>query len=251
MDESLAIVCFQWNTGFRDYRPEYVNVLQRMVERNLSLEHRFICITDEYEGFDDKVDIIPIPKSARGIAELQSPEGSRFPASYRRLWLFSQEATMLADRVMLLDIDCIILNPLDPLFDTPGDFVGWRPKSGNWSREDRIGGAIWLLRTGTHTRVWEEFAQDPAAAMAKARKAGYRGSDQAWLSYCLANKCALWPRDIGIYKPPKPSGIYQNQDGIHKWEHPPEDAIVATFNGIQKPWSPGMQKKRWVREYWR
>jgi|SRR6056297_110709 len=246
MNETIAIVCFQWNTGFRDYQPEYVNVLQRMVARNLSLEHRFICITDEYQGFSADVEILPVPKSAREIAKLQSPEGSRFPASYRRLWLFSNEATMLADRVMLLDIDCIVCGWLDPFFESSQDFVGWRPISGRWSREDRVGGGTWLLRTGTHTRVWEDFIADPLAAMKKARKAGYRGSDQAWISYCLAEDCAVWTDEMGIYR----SGIYQNQDGMKKWQWPPEDARIVHFNGVQKPWSPSMQKKQWIREYW-
>lgn len=247
--ESIAVVCFQWNTGFREYKAEYVNTLARMVSRNLSLPHRFICITDEKKGFENNVEVIPTPKSAKQICRLQSPEGSRFPASYRRLWLFSKGAEFIADRVLLLDIDCIITGSIDHLFDFDDDFVGWRPMKGRWSKQNRIGGGTWLLRTGTHSWVWDSFIEDPALAIKKARSNGYRGSDQAWMSYCLANSCKVWlnlPGNSGSFE----AGIYQNQDGVKKWEKPPKNASIVHFNGVEKPWSVNMQRKQWIKEYW-
>ncbi len=239
--ETIAIVCFQWRNGYREYKPEYVNILERMVSRNLSIPYRFICISDETEGFSDNVEVMPLPGKAREIADIKTIEGPKYPSCHRRLWLFSKEAQSIADRIMLLDIDMVVVGDMAPLFEYQDDFIGWRPR-GNWGQKCRIGGAIWLLRAGTHSWVWDDFVRDPKAAIKAARSAGYRGSDQAWVSYCLAENCKVFPRELGLY---------QSQDKIKKMDAPPEDTIMVQFNGDEKPWSNEMQKVEWVKKHWR
>lgn len=235
----IAVCCFQWNNGFRAYLPEYVNVLARSVRRHLPIDHRFYCITDETEGFGKDVTLVPLPREARALAEMPSPMGRKFPSSFRRLWLFSQEAAALGERIFLLDIDCVITGDLSPLFDPKDDFVGWRPNF-IWGNGDRIGGGTWLLRAGTRTSLWERMLSDPAHWIMKARRANYAGSDQAIMSYLLKG-CAVWPKD---------SGIYQAQDmkRTHKYKLP-SDARIVHFNGAQKPWQ--MRNIPWVKEHWR
>ena len=41
------VICIKWGTKFG---PEYVNRLYKMVQKNLSLPHRFVCFTDSAEG---------------------------------------------------------------------------------------------------------------------------------------------------------------------------------------------------------
>jgi hypothetical protein len=234
-----SIVCFQWNIGFRDYRAEYVNVLARSIRRHLPMPHRFICVTEETDGFDAGVEVLPLPEAARAVADLVTPERRGFPSSYRRLWALSEEARILGDRVMMLDIDCVITGDLSPLFEVDVDFVGWRPNFVWGNGEKRIGGGTWLLRTGTRAEVWERFSANPAALIAEARAAGFRGSDQAILSYMLQG-CALWPMQ---------SGIYQAQDmkelGLANL---PADARIVHFNGKRKPWD--CVDVPWIREHW-
>jgi hypothetical protein len=233
--ESISIVCFQWNEGYREYLPGHVNVLARSIKRHFSSPHRFICITDETEGFDSTVEVMRLPDEARAVAKLKTVEDTaRLPSSYRRLWTFSKEAKCLGDRVMMLDIDCVITNSIDPLFSMQDDFVGWTPST-VWGRP-RIGGGTWLLRTGTRTKVWTEFSVNAAR---QARQEGFRGSDQAWLSYKLGSTCARWPLE---------SGIYQKQDMAHYWSRLPEDARIVHFNGDSKPW--GMLNIPWIKKNW-
>lgn len=227
---TLSVVCWQWNVGFRTYLPGHVNALARMVKRNLPQPHRFICITDETEGFAPQVELLPTPDAAKEVGDLPSPEGRCYPSCYRRLWMFSDEARCLGDRVLLLDIDCLVLDDLTPLVDRPEDFVGWRPNY-QWGNE-RIGGGTWLLRTGTHTHVWDDFTPDEAA---RVRALGYRGSDQAWLSYKLRG-CAVWPED---------AGIFQSQDlGRHRVPSKPRGARIVHFNGKRKAWQ--MRHVHWI-----
>ncbi|KKK49835.1 hypothetical protein LCGC14_3131060, partial [marine sediment metagenome] len=130
-DEQIAVVCYLWgNDGFSDprgFEPEQVNVLARRVKENLSFPHRFICITDESEGFSQDVELMPLPDEARAIANIPTAQGhKRFPSCYRRLWTFSKGAKALGDVVLVLDIDCFITGCLDPLFDFMPDahFIG-------------------------------------------------------------------------------------------------------------------------------
>lgn len=231
-----SIVCWMWNEGFREYRPEHVNALAKMVKRHLREPHRFICITDETEGFSPDVEVIQTPAAAKRLADLRSPEGKRFPSCYRRLWMFSEEAKVLGDRVLLIDIDLVVVADLAPVFDHPQEFVGWRPFR-DWGNQCRFGGGIYLLTPGTRTQVWTEFKGNESVQ--KARAAGFRGSDQAWLSYMLGGKEVYWGRD---------SGIYSIRDMKGTEAILPPDARLVQFNGPVKPW---LSPLPWVRDHWK
>ena len=41
------VICMKWGDKFG---PEYVNRLHRMVEKNLTIPHRFVCFTDNGDG---------------------------------------------------------------------------------------------------------------------------------------------------------------------------------------------------------
>lgn len=264
-----SVVTWLWH-GPRAFEPRYVSVCARMVKAHLPEPHRFICVTDFHPSqFDGDVEVVPMPREARSLIDLQNPCGPKFPSSYPRLWTFSQEArAILGDRVLLLDVDVIIVRDMRPLFRLEQDFVGWRvrPPPGGPSR---FGGGTWLHTPGTRPLVWERFYGCPERAISLALAAGYVGSDQAWISYCLSTVEASWP---------EPSGIYCAQDYRKAWvraQQPqrqmriragsryrraallriqeiesraqprpkppplqvPADAIVLHMNGNAKPWN--------------
>lgn len=231
----------------RLFEPEYVNVMQRMFARHLPEKHRFICISDSKEGLSSDVEWMETPPEAKKLASLQSPEGERFPSCYRRLWTFSEDARALGDWVMCLDIDLVVVADMTPTFSLGADFVGWRPYR-DWGRKLRFGGGQFLLRTGTRTEVWDRFKG--VESIMEARAAGFRGSDQAWLSYVLADSRneAYWPTN---------SGLYSVRDLGPALDHPlelPKDARLVQFNGYAKPWhyAAGLAGPvPWVVEHWR
>jgi hypothetical protein len=233
----LSIVCWIWSEpGSRKYLPGHVNVLARMFARTLSVAHRFICVADSAQGFSPEVEVVITPALAREAGRLKSPEGSRFPSCYRRLWTFSEDARQVfGERVFLTDIDVVLTADLTPIVDRPEDFVGWRPLA-RWGRNnDRIGGGMYLLRTGSRAHVWTEF--QGAKSIARARAAGFRGSDQAWLSYCLSRE-TVWPQKCGLYSI---RDLHNGRDPL------PADARLVQFNGPAKPWD---SKIEWVRTHW-
>ena len=265
----IAVACYLWK-GSRDFRPEHVDALARMVRAHLPIAHRFVCVTDyPQQAFSTEVTAAEIPAIAMKLLLHANPCGDKFPVSYPRLWTFSEQARALGDLVLLLDVDCMVLRSMLPLFAIDADFVGWRvrPAPGN---PRRFGGGTWLLRTGTRVHVWDEFIANPEAAIARAAASGYLGSDQAWISYKLSETEREWP---------EPSGIYCAQDYRKSWVREtkrhekltrrraqlptkyraaltpapaplraPEDAIILHMNGEQKPWTVDDPV---VRQYWR
>lgn len=229
-----SYVTFLWG-GARAYRPEHVNVLAHAL-KYWDADAKFICVTDQ-TGFSPLVETFPMPKEAEALGALGAPQGKDFPSSYRRLWCFSEAATALGERIMLFDIDAMVVGPVRDLWDTEGDFVGWRPLS-IWGREDRIGGGTWMLRTGTVSCIWERFIQDPQKLIDDTRAKGWNGSDQAIMSRFLKSY-PTWPQFCGIYG---------SQDGVLEWELPPEGAKIVHFNGAEKAWRH--QSKAWIRAYY-
>lgn len=232
-----SIVCWMWNgvhLGDRPYHPSHVNTLRKAVARNMSEPFRFICVADRSNGFDKEVEFVRTPDDAVRVGNHRSPEGNRFPSCYRRLWNFSEGAKIFGERILCVDIDFVPVRDLLPIFDRPEEFVGWRPYR-DWGNKIRFGGGIYLLTPGTRTRVWTDFVG--AKSIQRARAAGFRGSDQAWISFCLGGKEPYWGKEAGIYS------IRDMKGTEHRL---PSDARLVQFNGPVKPWQSPLP---WVKEH--
>ena len=107
----VNVLCMKWGTR---YGPEYVNRLQAMVERNLSLPHRFVCMADNFDGLNPKVEALPLP-------ELVLPPGAP-DRGWRKLFSFMPKVGDLEGVTLFLDIDIVIIDKIDPFFEFPGEF---------------------------------------------------------------------------------------------------------------------------------
>lgn len=224
----------------RYFKPEHVIRLAELFKKHLKVEHRLVCITDEPHDNTGNVTWIKTPEAALAADRVRSPEGNRFPSCYRRLWAQSAAAAeILSPRVLAGDIDMLPVNDLTPVVDRNEPFVGWRPFR-DWGKHMRIGGGLQLFTPGAHPEIWADFIKNPSAAVAQARAAGFRGSDQAWLSYKVAHKVPVWGRDSGLYS-------IRDLGPDHEL---PADARLVQFNGPDKMWSY-RGRARWVAEHWR
>lgn len=243
----ISVTCWKWRpklpSGPRYFDSSHVNVLRAMVARHLPIAHRFICITDDTDGLDPRVEALPLPpKRFDEILPRQSNYNRRrpwsprkdFPSCYRRLWNFSSEAKSLGPRILALDIDLIVTGSLLPLVERDEDFIGWCDE-GNQS--PRVAGGVYLLRTGSHTEVWDDF--DPLTSPDTALWAGFKGSDQAWMSYKLAATCAKWGRADGLTKL-----TWTNSE--------PDESVRLVFTaGHSPPWARDVQRSyRWIKKHW-
>lgn len=220
-----------WKWGDR-YTGAHVNALARQVHRQLEQLHRFVCVTNDPAGIDpDVVDAVLEDRSA--FADTPSPEGRGWPSCYRRLELFHPDAERrFGARVLAMDLDTVVPGRLDPIVDRPEAFVILRDPV--WPRQGQ--GSLMLLSTGSHAHVWSWF--DPATSPALARAAGYRGSDQAWVSYCTPHRATWGPQD-GVYS--------YRRDLVPRGSSLPRDARVVSFHGRPKPWESPARELEWVR----
>jgi hypothetical protein len=218
----------------RKFRSKHVNVLHAMIGRHYPRPFRFVCITDDAEGLDPRIETMPMPVR---FDDLKSPHGERFPSCYCRLWVFSREATILGERILSLDIDVVILADLRPLVDRDEDFVGWGDKR---FEKNKIAGGVYLLRTGSMPQVWEEF--NPLTSPAAALSAGNRGSDQGWMSYRIKQPFGRWNGG---------ELVKINWTRAHS-RTTPQGARMVFTSGAKPPWSKE-QKHRypWIKEHWK
>jgi len=235
----LSVVCWRWKPfeGYRSqFGPEAINTLKRMVDRHYPDPHRFICCTDQPKGLDPDIEVVPI---WRDHSDLPHPHSHTHPSCYRRLKAFAPEMReVFGPRFVSVDLDCVILGDLRPVWNRPEDFVGW---GGTTNPPSAFNGSMWLMTAGARAKVWEQF--DPRRSPALAKAAGFYGSDQAWISYCLgpAGEARWTPAD----------GIYSYRIHVRPKGLVPDNAKIVFFNGKHDPWSPDVRTLPWVQEHWR
>ncbi len=234
----LTVVTWMWHSPGRDFDAKHVRRLAHCVRKNLTVPHEFICITSD-PPVGPGVITFKTPRNALKLAEYKSPEGVNFPACYRRLWLFSEEAKMIGDRFLLLDLDVVVVGNIDHIAKMEGSFVGWVPGESTWHGKNRFGGGMYLLTAGAHTDVYTDFTG--SKSIAAARSAGYRGSDQAWINHKLYGKHPSFSHEAGVVmsrelKPPH--------------YHLPRNTRVVQFSGRIKPWHVNQHDVTWLKEAW-
>lgn len=235
----LVVCCWKWRSppGYRStFGGEHVNVLRRMVARHYPDPHEFVCITDDAEGIDADIRIVPLWTD---FADLPNPMSSRNPSCYRRLKSFSEEAAeLIGPRFVSLDLDAVLLRDMRPVWNVADDFKIW----GDTARGTPYNGSMFLLTAGARRRVWEEFDARSSPALGVHR--GYIGSDQAWIACALGPHESRWTQTDGVYS-------YIN-DIRRAGGKLPVDARIVFFHGKFDPWQPAIQDAHaWVRDNWR
>jgi hypothetical protein len=221
----INFVTWKWRqANFPDiYRAEHVNVLEAMVRRNYDGQCRFICVTDDPEGITGET--FPLWSDCDGMP---NASGANFPSCYRRLKIFdpaTQESMDICpdDRVISLDLDTVIVGEINSLFDRSDAFVCWKVMFGAL---EAFNGSLWMLRAGSHAEVWEDFDGERSAK--EAIDAGFRGSDQAWISHKIGVDAPGWGFEDGVLSFVKDIRLKQAQL--------PPDARIVSFYGHVKPW---------------
>jgi hypothetical protein len=235
----LTVVCWKWKPA-RNYRsefgPEAVNVLARMVARHYKHPHRVVCVTDDPDGIDPSIGIVPLWDD---LSQLQNPHGAHQPSCYRRLKAFSAEAReWFGPRFVSVDLDCVIVGDMAPLWNRPEEFIIW---SGSTDRRVWCNGSMWMMTAGARRQVWDTF--NPKRSPNEAKAAGFFGSDQGWIAHCLGRKEAAWTIKDGVYS------FRVHLNGGSK--QLPSDARVVFFHGRHDPWGYVPQQIPWVSDNYR
>lgn len=169
------VICMKWGTKFG---PQYVNRLYEMVEKNLTIPHRFICFTDDTTGLNKGIETFPIPE----VSFKNGPE-----RGWNKLGVFRKTLADLEGEALFLDLDVLIIRNIDEFFNQVGDFFIIK----DWDFKNYIGNSsVFKFTIGQHDDIVDYFEKHSDEIRQEFR------NEQAYLSYKMKEKGILqyWPK---------------------------------------------------------
>ena len=169
----VNVVCMKWKKedGTDKFGPEYVNRLYKMVRRNLTIPHRFVCFTDDAKGLDKGIETMPLPpvKLRTGLPE----------RGWKKLGLLSAELGDLSGIALFLDLDVVVVDNMDDLFKVKGKFIIARDTAKN---EEFGNSSVFRFEIGQHADILKFFEENFDTIRRQVRH------EQAYMSREMKNK---------------------------------------------------------------
>ena len=195
----LTVACLLWQdpVKYRDYTLglEHAYTLQRMVARNLSIPHEFVCVLPWR--------LSPSVKPRQVGLRTFDPQTHRSKTRFAKLQLFRKDiANRLGERILYLDLDTVITDDITPLVDRTEDLVLWRnPRFDEGKTPSRFNTSMILLTAGVRPDLYDDFTED-AYQKFKADHGTFPfkgGSDQRWVSDRVPHDNPYWDASDGVY----------------------------------------------------
>lgn len=232
----LTFVCWKWlqipgaPNALKKCTPfisRHVNILYDMLERNLSIPFRLLCVTDDPEGIRSDVETISLWDDYRSMG-----------GCFTRLKVFEKGFDLFGSRFISIDLDCVILGDITNLFLRGEDFVIWKPTPTR-QRRALYCGSLFMMDAGARPQVHEKF--DPETFKPNSRNRYPGGTDQIHMSRTLCGNEAYWGWEHGIYN--FGSDIWKVKRRL------PENARIVFFNGQFSPDDRDLQNRySWIKE---
>ncbi len=239
--KACNVICMKWGDK---YPADYVNRLYSMVNKNLSIPFRFVCFTENSEGINPEVDILPLPDL--GLPDNIPERG------WLKLATFTNPLNDLTGTTLFLDLDVVIVDNIDSFFDYDAEFAICLDQK---KKSQRIGNSsVYRFEAGQHADVLDYFLQNFDTIRSQYR------NEQAYLSYKMNEKNALefWPDNWC------PSFKYHclPQFPQNFWKEPviPKGAKIILFHGKPEPeeaasgisgkWYRYFRPARWINKHW-
>src|SRR3990167_9007128 len=114
----LVVAAFFWIDPARNRQvqltPEDVRIWDRMIARNLTVPHRRVCVTHRPDLIDFMETVpIDLAKHVPGLCTV-------------KLMVWRPDiAKLLGERILLMDIDCVVTGSLDVLVQTDAPVKFW------------------------------------------------------------------------------------------------------------------------------
>lgn len=226
----ITVACVFWGTKFPI---EYVHNLKSMVEKNTTIDHKFICLSD---------------KAIKGIDTRILKPG--YEGWWNKLQLFDL-AHNLGERVVYLDLDTLIVNSIDWLLEYRGNFMGIEDVGAVNAHQPHLKG---VLQTGVmafnsymNAKLWTELSINEEF------RSRFRGDGE-----CLNNVISPLARDLlqSLYPGRLKSYKYQvypnkpdNNTSIICFHGRP--SIIQAMNEVVTTPMQTYYPQGWIKEYWR
>jgi hypothetical protein len=240
MDKQVAtLVCWKWKAppGVPrtkkqvEYTAGHVNALYRMLSKHISIPFRLICCTDDPEGIDPKVEIVPLWDEFRSLG-----------GCFVRLGCFQKDFSLFGPRFTSIDLDCVITTNIDSLLTRSENLIIWRP--GEVSRVSRKSslycGSLFTLTAGALPSVYSTFSPDELVKNKMGNYVG--GTDQTQITKAVQSP-ALYTRRDGVYNFLPDSPLLTPRL--------PVGCKIVFFNGRYSPDDPNLvDPYPWIKEHY-
>jgi hypothetical protein len=259
----LVVCAFFWVDPARNRQvaltPEDVRIWDRMVARHLTIPHRRVCVTHRPDLIDF-MNTVPldmtkhVPGTCLVKLQAHKPGG----------------VAKEGERVLLMDIDCVVTGSMDPIVTRAEPMCFWRNPNHDPNTEDGrkrgfVQGSMQLFTVGTTSFLWEDFDERAMAGSVNGAKVGsvplnrrFGGAEQCWISERLNAaypeagwewNIPHWTSEDGIYGAGR---LFNGKMGAGVQSELPENARIIYFPGDRSPSQPEVQEKHpWVREWYR
>ena len=228
----LNVVCVYYGTKFP---LDYVQVLYNMVQRHLTVPHKFICFSDHVK---------PI-KLLKGDITFKKFRFNHYDGWWNKLQLFSEEAH-LTGPCLYLDLDVVILDNIDEIA-TFGDDMTFGVINDFNPGTKEFNSSIMKFNNDVATKViWNKFLEDKDNLMALQ-------GDQNVMSKLIKSNVKIAQDNLKVM-PDEWTFSYKwysridPRFGKDRWtfEKKP-NAKIAVFHG--KP-QPHESEQKWVQKEW-
>lgn len=212
----LNIVMVQ-TSDYQGRGAEYATRLASQVRANLTkTPHRIYCVTDDAANHYPRIRC--------------KPADPKLPGWWQKIRLFKPGMWPDGDRMLFLDLDTVVVRPIDFLADYTGDFATlhdfWRPEG--------LGPAVMLWRSGWGADLWQEFVAEGMPTTDPRGDQGWlENRDQGRIRKTVNILQNMYPGRFVSYKSECVAGI-------------PPRAHVVCFHGKPRP----HEVNGWVKPYW-
>ncbi len=235
------VICIKWGDKFG---PQYVNSLYRMVEKNLTVPHRFVCFTDNKEGLDKGIETFGLP----ALDDSGLPE-----KAWKKLGLFTGKLGDLEGEALFLDLDIVIRDNIDCFFEKEGEFYIIK----DWDFPNDIIGnsSVFKFKVNQHKEIIENFYKEGSDIRKRFK------NEQAFLSHQMYNKGILKYWDFKWCVSFKRRCLQKFPLNFFKMPNDPKDAKIIVFHGRPTPeqayngfFGKGglryVKPTKWLEKYW-
>lgn len=245
-----VVLCMKWGTLFPS---TYVNVLYNAVQAYLPLSHRFVCLTNEPQGLDPRIETFPIP-------DLGIPEYHWYHGAWPKIAVFLPQLYDLHGECLFIDLDSVIVGDLSVFFNQSVRLTGldggdnWRPNASGHAGS--LGTGVFAFTLGGLSHVTQQFAENQTALIEQHKL------EQAFVHAAVPDVQFWEPEWVISFKRHlrQPVGL----DRVVAPKTPPVNARIVAFHGDPRPidltrsgvqhWAKfpryGRGSVGWVQEYW-
>jgi len=224
----------QLPSSINQYGPEHVNILYHSIQRNTTVPHRFICVTDDSKDLHPDIEVVDLWDYYQYLG-----------GCYNRLYIFSADIEdLFGPRFVTIDLDCVITGNIDHLLKRTEDFIinEYNIEENKHATHQYYNGGIIMMNAGAREEIWKDFDPKVTPNLIQLRKDRIElvGSDQAWIAHRLGPGEARFTKQDGVYDYRK----------LNNRKVLPDNAAIVMFAGRRDPLTE-YRNAPWIREHWK